>query len=429
MTKFVPKFMVFDYETALLTGEASTEAYRRDFRVTSCAFSWLDVNGQIKSIFLIGEAETEKMLYKVAAAKIPLVAHNIQYELLVTMCRFPKVMPDLVWGTDTMRLVQNFDNGGKFDTSAEGFLSIEEDLERMQAEADGEEWEAESKAPPMGMGLDAAIKRILPRKFHGHKKEAYDWIRANTSCGKRTRPGKFLNLLPMDLMKRYNIGDTENTLRLYCHITEYFKKIGFDYRNDHALFMGSVYAITKAKIRGVRVDRERLAKVKADIEAEVAEIEATFMEYFKKEIAEVEQMREDKWCGELKTEKGREKRRARLAADKLTATDVPDKKKNKWDEHVRFNVGSNHQLRMIFVDILKMVPKFLTDKGSPSFKSPALPQWGEGGMLLGKRRKRLLVLKQATNLLILSGYDGRFHLDLKACGTSTGRYAGGTYGG
>ena len=118
-----------------------------------------------------------------------------------------------------------------------------------------------------------------------------------------------------------------------------------------------------------------------------------------------------------------------MAADRLTVTDVPDKKKNKWDEHVRFNVGSNHQLRMIFVDILKMVPKFLTDKGSPSFKSPALPQWGEGGMLLGKRRKRLLVLKQATNLLILSGYDGRFHLDLKACGTSTGRYAGGTYGG
>ncbi len=94
-------------------------------------------------------------------------------------------------------------------------------------------------------------------------------------------------------------------------------------------------------------------------------------------------------------------------------------------EQFLFNVGSNKQLAALFVGKLKMTPKFVTKTGQPSFKSAFLSQWGEGGDMLKKRRKRLLVLKQCDSLLALSEYDGRWHVDLKACGTTTGRFAGG----
>ena len=426
MGKFTPEFLVVDYETALLSGQASTEAYRKDFRVTTCAFSWLDEAGEIKRIFLVGEDETRKMLERAAEAGIPLIAHNIQYEILVTMCRFPEVMGKLKWQADTMRLVQVYDNGGKMEYDP-GVLSIEEELDKAMAELEGREYTSDYKGPPMGIGLDSAVRRILPKKYHGHKKEAHDWIRANTSCGKKNRPGKYLHLLPMDIMKRYNIGDTENTLRLYMRITQEFKQIGYDYTLDHGLFMGSVWSIVKAKIRGVGVDREQLAGVIDAVTEQLWEIEQSFLSRFKKEVAEVERQRVEKWVDEPKTEKGKDNRRARIEEDRAVSNPRCKDPKNKWDVHGKFNVGSNKQLQTLFVDLLGMKPKFFTPKGSPSFKSPALPQWGDGGMLLGERRKRLLVLKQATNLHILSGYDGRFHLDLKTCGTATGRFAGGQH--
>jgi DNA polymerase I-like protein with 3'-5' exonuclease and polymerase domains len=139
----------------------------------------------------------------------------------------------------------------------------------------------------------------------------------------------------------------------------------------------------------------------------------------------VENRRQHKWVNEPKTQKGKNNRLQKVTAHKHESVRAKDNK-NKYDVHVRFNVGSNKQLEMLFCGELGMVAQFKTEKDSPSFKSCFLHQWGDGGTILAKRRKRLLVLKQAQALYELSAYDGRWHMDLKACGTATGRFAGGS---
>jgi hypothetical protein len=72
-----------------------------------------------------------------------------------------------------------------------------------------------------------------------------------------------------------------------------------------------------------------------------------------------------------------------------------------------------------------MVPKFYTKKGAPSFASKFSKQWGEGGEILKKQQTYALEQKQGENLYLLSEWDGRYHPDLKSCGTATNRLAGG----
>ena len=69
--------------------------------------------------------------------------------------------------------------------------------------------------------------------------------------------------------------------------------------------------------------------------------------------------------------------------------------------------------------------EFETPKGSPSFKTSHLDQWGEGGKILKIRKKRLLVLQQAVNTYASAMYDGRTHPSVRISGTRTNRVAGG----
>lgn len=426
---FKPPIIVFDYETKIIGGGGSVEYYRDDFRVDSCAFSWVNEGGKITSRYIIGEEEVKKFLTKIVEDEIPLWAHNLQFEYGVTKCRYPDLCHRIKWGGDTMRLVQVYDNGGKVYNQEDPVLSIEEELDRALAELEGREYEVKPTKIKTGMGLVAAVGRILPKKYHDHKKEAHDWIAENVSEKQaKTKPGKFLSHLPLNLAENYNIGDTENTLRLYLHITDKFREMGYDYRTDHALYLGSMVRIVEAKIRGVPVNREALEEYRQEVENEIYEISINFTGRFAEAIAEVERDRYEKWVNECKTQKGTDGRKARVEADRKLSDPKRRTKGNKYDEKVKFNVGSNKQLAELFVGKLGMRDyKFKTDKGNPSFKSAFLHQWGDGGELLKVRRKRLLVMKQAENLLALSAYDGRWHPDLKAAGTGTGRMAGGRH--
>lgn len=424
MSKWKPELIVLDYETALLTGEASTEFWRKDFRVESCAFTWVDEHGKYKSEFLQGEADIGDMLRKISAAQIPVWVYNIGFELGVTMCRFPGI--DLLWGGDVMRLVQVYDNG----SGDRNMDTVEDELDRAMAEALGEDYEEPTGKYTPGFSLAAAVKRILPADYHDHKDEAYDWIRANVpECTGRKQPGAFLNHLPYDIMVRYNIGDTENTLRLYEKIVADFAEEGYDWTRDHALYMGSAYPIVKKMVEGVPVDREKLAAYGEELVQEMADIDQTFLTEFAKEIEKIEAARAEKFIMEPKTVAGQQRRIKRLQDDAAKYKANPEaehgNKSNKYWEKVKFNPGSTKQLAMLFVDLLGITPQFFTEKGAPAFGAAFLKQWGSGGELLNKRNKRRLVLNQVNNLLALTEYDGRWHLSLKLAGTKSGRYAGG----
>jgi hypothetical protein len=412
-----PPFIVFDYETSV-DGKGSTEFYRHDFRVDSMATTHRDENDDVVSKFIVGEDAVRAELERIVAAGIPVVAHNIQFEMGVTNCRFPSVSADIKYHADTMRLAQVYDNNGgdSFEIVSDGeSVSLDEMLEDVESGDDKGEPKKAKYISLSGLGLSICARRILKEK-ESHKDEAYAWIRANVPECKKRKEGQYLTRLPADLLERYNVGDTEVTLRLYEHMTRTFAGIKYDWRFDHRLFIGSVRQLVEAKIRGVLVDRESLRANVETVKAEIVAIEKQFLETFADDIRQVERMRLLEAVRGRKTLRGRKKFVERYRVGHDTAV-----------EAVRFNCGSNKQLESLFGDVRRIECKFRTAKGSGSFKSAHLSQWGDGGLILQTRRKRLIVQKQMEALLALSEYDGRWHLDLRACGTATSRYSGGSH--
>ncbi len=394
-----------DYETIELQSDgstkASTEAYRENFRVSSCAFAWNEEDTVVSEYYEGEPAIRDALIRLVGDKKVPVVCHNIPFEMMVTQCRFAGV--DIDWRWDTMRLVQVWDNGG----SEFEFESLPSTDPLLSEESE------EKRESISGLSLVKSLKRVFRSDYESHKERAYEWIRQNVPDLKKGKEGAYLDRLPQDIAKEYNCADTEWTLRLYRRLLSDFGRIGFDPRLDHSLYLSSVKLIVGAKIRGIRVAREALSKYRDEVAQEIEEIGRKFINEMASPISIVERGRlRDYWMAP-KTAKGRHKRLMKALHDPAV-----------WAEHVAFNPGSNKQLADLFVRVLGIVPKFMTDKGQPSFKSAMLNQWGPGGEMLLKRRKRGIVLAQVESLLALSEYDGRWHSSLRAAGTKSGRYVG-----
>ena len=364
-----------DFETSGL------DFWNPDFQVKSVAVSYRNENGDLVSRFT--ESNVQRFLEQLAEKQLPVIVYNAGFELGVLKCCFPDIRLNI--HADVMRLVQTFD-GGTLDYHK--FLGDYED------EFDDEIDE--------GFSLKKSGPRILGSDFNDTHETAFAWIRENLEV-KRGKEGAFLGSLPRDLLRDYNCGDTENTLKLYERITAEFRRIDYDWNPDHVLYMNTTRLIVESKIRGIHVDRENLQAYIAQVEEEVREIEKKFLNALASPIEEVQRLKLEEAKAKYKTEKGR------MGA--------------KVDE---FNCGSNKQLAMLFVDVMKLPVQFTSATGQPSFKKAHLHTWGEGGEILLARRQRLLVLKQAQNLLKLSEADGRWHVGLKSIGTSTGRFAGGS---
>lgn len=404
------KLVFFDYESATVdevgNPTASTEAYRHDFRVMSAAFAWVE-GASLKTLFTDGEEETGKALQRFVDEDYRCVVHNLSFELMVTQCRYPSFFPRVQWHADTMRLVQLYDNAA--DEFIIDWLSDDQELNLLDV------GEAKKKPKPKyigGLKLDNAVRRLLGDKT-SHKEEAHSWLRDNAGI-KKGSEGANLHLLPRDILERYNVADAVNTMRLYEYITHHFKSIGFNWEFNHRLYDLAVKRYVRRKIKGVRVDVEHEKAYAKKVTKEIEDTSAAFLERFKDEIKRVERARLLAEIRKRKTLRGRKRFLRRFKLDHPTARKA-----------VRFNTGSNKQLAALFVDVLGIEPRFRTDKGAPSFRSVVLDQWGDGGLLLQKRRKRLLVLKQAEALIRACEYDGRWHYDFRVAGTATGRGAGG----
>jgi hypothetical protein len=393
-----PEVIVMDYETALLDGTPSTEYYRKDFRIISAAFAWIGEDGRVVTKYREGEDAVRSYVHRIHGADIPLVVHNLQFEYGVTLYRCPGLESSVQ--IDTMRLVQVADNGG---TRAH-FEPKVQTYDDMLDAVEGDEDEPKQSS---GLGLVSAASRWLPAEYQSHKEPFYALIRERTGC-KAGSEGKRLDALKPDELERYNVADAVVTLQLYLRLTAQFREDKYDWRLDHMLYRESAKRIASAKGKGIPLDLQQLSYYRADIKKELEAIADKFRAHFLVPILELEQEACSRWIDGPKTARGKEGRAEAVKSEQFL-----------------FNVGSNKQLAALFVGKLRMEPKFTTKTGQPSFKSAFLSQWGEGGEMLKKRRKRLLVLKQVEALIELGSYDGKWHVDLKACGTTTGRFAGG----
>lgn len=401
-----PSIIAIDFETTGL------DFWSPDFRALSCAFAWSSDDGRIKTRYLTGEDEIGRQLRIIEDAGIPLSCHNLSFELGVLIHRFPTFNRALLT-VDTMRLVQVYDNGGK-DVKTPQAMSLEDELAMLEGDL-------KTKS---GLGLESAVTRLLPKPFHDHKQPYYKWLRDNAGV-RKGQEGANLHLLPDDQLESYNTMDAILTLMLYQRITEEFAG-KYDWTYDHSLHIKACERIVKAKSRGIKVIPELLADNIKTVRAETDGINREFYAKHLKAITEIEADRWQAWITQPKTDKGRAKRSEQPMPDSL-----------------RFNPKSTAQLAELFIDKLNVKPVFFTKESKasqakrklnpemapfqpkPSMKAAHLPSYGEGGEMLATYKKRLLVLKQEEKLLELSAKDGRWHHDLKACGTKTGRYAGG----
>lgn len=391
-----------DFETAVpKDGQmvGSTEFYLPEFAVTSCAFAWRD-GSEYRHIYAPSTEATRDVLTQLSAAGNPLIAHNLQFEYGVAMCKFPDLT--LNWSADSMRMCQLWDNGGKKWVDAP--LSLDE----LYAQAESGEQDKVVRNPMHGLSLSACIKRILGPE-HDHKARAYEVLRSiGVPAGKEKTS---LHMLPPAAMEAYNVGDAVASLRLYEYVAAEFRREKYDWSLDWSIFKFMMDRMVRSRIVGIRVDLAKVAEGIATVNAEIEAIRTSFKDAMSEPIRRVEARRLQEVLDSYKTEMGRSKY--------LNS--------GKHVEECAFNPASTKQLAMLFVDELGMSPQFVTKKGAPSFASSHLSQWGEGGKMLERLKKRGIVLSQLISLQELAARDGRWHVDIKVCGTSTGRMAGGSH--
>ncbi len=401
---FIPIAMAVDLETSLLDGSPSTDYYRGDFRIISMSAAWYSEDGTRKTRYLESEDEIDSFLLHVKDKNIPLVAHNIAFERGVSLARFGTY--DQQFKFCTQRLSQVYDNGGKErrDTAPMDELDIDTQIAIMEG----------LTKYNTGLSLGSCVSRILPPEYHGHKKRFHTLIEER---GGGKSKGERLDLLTKEELKEYATLDAIVTLELYRTITKEFETIGYDWRLDHQLYLSTVDLTIESKLRGTYVDREALSQHAELMKTKRAEAFDQFRAKFLPYIEKIEAEMIETEIASYTSERGKSAARARLAI-----------------EPIRFNPGSTKQLERLFCKELGMEPKFMTQKGktasenwkpSPSFAARFLDQWGDGGVILKNQKKYLIEQKQAEAILALSAYDNHYHIDIKACGTATGRMAGG----
>lgn len=357
--------VVIDFETPDLS------YHLPHFRILSIALAWRDSDGALRTSYYEGERAVRRSLQRVIRRGAKVVAHNSSFELGCIFSRFPDLYPHIEWEADTMRLTQVGDNG-----------------------------------LPDGLSLQACVKRWLPEHRHNHKERFYQWLRDNGV--KKGQEGANLDLLPPELIREYNELDAIITLELYETLTHFFKEIDYDWRLDHELYFSTARLVAESKARGVLVDRAKTVHNISLLHSEISQIERSFRERFSSAIGGVERRLRERRLSKYKTERGR---------DAAALRGCPGD---------RFNIGSTQQLAILFQDELGLTPWLFTEKGAPSFAKSDLHQWGEGGKMLEKMGSLEIALQQLEALEELSRDTGRFHIDMKVCGTVTGRLASGS---
>ncbi len=406
----VSGIVAIDIETRDTRG-ASFEYHRPDFCVFSLSCAWRDESGEIVHWFSTDSTKIAQKLLSLSRAQTPLTAHNLSFEYGVLTKLYPRIQ--LNWHSDTMRLGQLWDAGGaEFDLdpilSPEQMMALE--LNEI-TEADlGKVWNKSR-----GLSLEACALRFLDSAEHNHKKEAHDWLTENH--GIKRGHGQHLHLLPPDVLERYNNSDTRVTLLLYEDLTA---RLGtFDWSRDWTLYFMRIQLMSGAYTRGIRIDRPALFQYIIQLEAEIKAIEDAFRDRFKLELELVQELRlgelVNKWAADpaLKSDRAR--------ANRFTAIEQGFCD----DDWMHFNVNSPLHLALLFSKVLKITPTFLTKTGQPSFKSSHMGQWGLGGEILIRRKKRIIVLNQAISTYLASALDRRAHCSIRVSGTKTNRSSSG----
>jgi len=341
-----------------------------EFSIKSLALAWEDEFGRLETRFYDDMDYIEAALERVKDETI--LVYNASFDIGVIRALFPHLEPKN-W-IDVMRLRQ-----------------LRSPVEKKE-----------------GYGLKAAVKVFLPG-MAGYEQKYYEHLKTQFPDVPAKKLGKHLGDLPRELLAEYNTHDTIVTLKLYRIFTAYFEnEVGFDWTRDHVLYKERVSAVIEGKLVGMKVDRQGMKEFIRGVDREVAAMDDKFREVYEKEIQTAREILQVLALYGGKKDPGKKK------IENALSKPLPE-----------FNTGSADHLEILFCFCLGIEPPFKTPKGKASMKAAHLSLYGRGGKMLDKRKKRLILQSQAKAALELSSIDGRYHPDLKACGTKTGRLSGG----
>lgn len=335
--------------------------------LVSIGLAWRNDAGEMQTYFTKGFQNIEAVLTRLAETQDKILVYNQSFEMRWFNYYWPHLQ--LNWHADVMRLVQ--------------LHGTSSDNANMTVEIDG-------------FGLKPAVTRILG-KLPTAAEEIYGWIHSNYKTTK-AQAGQYLATAPDDILERYNLEDSIYTLELYEHLTAKFDRIKFDWTRDQDIYQGVVKELVSANLTGFPVRRADVQQYISDIEQETIELDNLFLSTYQQEILNVRELLRQKEQAKFK---------------KKIVTELPE-----------FNPGSRQHLKMLLVDQLGVAPTIFSPTGEPSFKAAHMHLYGEAGKMLENRGKRQIIKAQAEALLRVSALDGKFHPELKTCGTITGRFAG-----
>jgi len=389
------RYIAIDFETTGLN------YYSPDFRVLSIAMSWLNDEGELKNIFVEGYSNIYAALRILQTKDTQWVVHNLTFELGVLTSWFPDIAFPRMW--DTMRLCQVGDAGEfqkKYESRYQGI-------------------------PRDGLSLENCCSRWLPADRHHHKQTAHNFLIENRGIDPKDC-GKNIHLLPPQQLREYNVADTDNTLLLFNSLIKQFDREGYKgWELDHQLYRGRCQQLVRAFIHGVKVDAEKVSGCVQKMSGKLVEMVDKFTEINKTAILSVVKIKQQAYIDDptIKTERGRQ----------LRVTNIETKAEFSDSDKINgFSITSPKDLLLLFSSVMGITPPFYTkpDKsgnggGNPSFAKAHMKAWHPSGEILENRGTYGIVKKQAENLGQLSAGDGRWHLEMRATGTKTGRLSGG----
>lgn len=353
-----------DFETSGLN------YWTKDFSVKSIALSYRNSENKLVSKFTQDPEEIAAYLEKIKEENHTLLVYNYAFEGGIYRCLFPHLKPNKI--IDCMRLAQVYGLPPK----------LPKPLRRG------------------AFGLGRTVERLFPHATDW-KEHFHGWIRENLGVKKGQEMSIDFSLVPSHILEKYNVSDTEWTLKLYEFFVKTFDDQGYDWSVDHEIYLEVCDRCIEAQIAGIDIEREGLAEYLSEVKQELQDIEDTLYREFSNEILQVRQILLDKVNAKLK-----KKKRTELPA---------------------FNPNSKDHLAYLCIDILGIKPTKFTKgkKPKPSFKGADIKQWGRVGEILAKKGKRSIVMNQCEALLKCSESDSKFHPSLKIIATTTGRMASG----
>lgn len=236
-------------------------------------------------------------------------------------------------------------------------------------------------------------------------------------------------LAPEAILGRYCRLDAESTYLLHQHVLmpalrrfpalEEFMQPG---RYTHYILQ-----LIHQKLRGIRVDRQKLARHKSALEAEITRLDAEFVSH---PLVAPHIKAYNDYQVELRRQKEpkRFKKNGQESRNYVKWLAEVGEMQRDADAGVRrpefFNINSGLQKQWLFYECLGNAVVKRTESGQPAVDGDALRAFGEPGRLLIEQNDAVKELGYVEQMLNLSSHDGRIHHGFRIPGTLTGRLSG-----